>query len=84
LASTKSGIQKSREAVTDDLEKWRELQSIQMNAVSDQVLSQPPCPVEEEDLFLPSSFSEKDRTFLGKLSKLAVDEALLRLKTAES
>jgi hypothetical protein len=48
-----------------------------MSAVSNQVLSQPPSPAEEENLFLPSSFSEEDRSFLG-LSKLALDEALLR------
>jgi hypothetical protein len=77
LASTKNGIQKAREGLTERLEKWRNLQAIHMSTVKDHVLSQSPCPVEGENLFLPSSFSDVDRTQLG-LSKLAYDESLLR------
>jgi hypothetical protein len=77
LASTKNGITKAREVLTDHLEKWRGLQAIHMSAVKDHVLRQSPCPVEDEELFLPSSFPDFERNQLN-LSKLAHDESLLR------
>ena len=48
-----------------------------MTSVKEYVLAQAPCPVEEENLFIPSSFSESDRTALA-LSDLVRDEAVLR------
>jgi hypothetical protein len=77
LASVKNDIQKAREAVTTRMEEFRNLQAIHSSSVKDYVLSQPSRLIEDEDLFLPSSFSGSTRNSLG-LSKLAQDEAILR------
>ena len=77
LASIQNDIQKAREAVTARMESFRNLQAIHSSSVEEYILSQPPQLIEDEDLFLPSSFSEPTGQSLG-LSKLAEDEAILR------
>jgi hypothetical protein len=77
LASTKNEIKKLREEVHRRLEKWRDLQAIHMISVKAMVLAQPPCPVEEEILYLPSDISQVDHEDLN-LTGLAAEEANLR------
>jgi hypothetical protein len=48
-----------------------------MPSVQSRIVSQPSCPVEKEELYLPSHFSESERSDLG-LDQLASEEGLLR------
>jgi hypothetical protein len=77
LKSLQNDIAKAREETYARILKWRELQATFMSAIHPMVLSQPSCAVEDEVLFLPSYFSETDRTNLGLL-ELAEDETKLR------
>ena len=65
------------EDANSQLGKWRVLQGIQMPNVTSMVESQPQQALEDENLFLPSSIPEPERTALG-LSALAGEEARLR------
>jgi hypothetical protein len=77
LKVTLNDIQRSRRTISQRLDKWRDLQSIHMPAVRAAVLSLPPSLVEDEQLFLPSHFSEEEREKLS-VSALANDEGQLR------
>jgi hypothetical protein len=48
-----------------------------MPSVQPLIISQPSCPTEKEELYLPSHFSEMERSDLG-LCELAQEEVLLR------
>jgi hypothetical protein len=67
----------SRKELSERLKKWRDVQAIQMELIKDVVLSQRPCSLESESLFLPSHFSPSERVEYG-LGHLAEEETQLR------
>jgi hypothetical protein len=77
LLASEGEITVTRNDLTRRLARWRNLQEFHMPKVRELVLSQDPSPLEEEQLFLPSHFSEQERNTFS-LTALAMEESQLR------
>jgi hypothetical protein len=77
LNTTKNDIAKLRDETHSRLLRWRTLQAEHMPMIREKIIAQLSCAIEDEKLFLPSSFVDIERDELG-LSGLAEDESKLR------
>jgi hypothetical protein len=77
LLITEKGIATIQDDLTLRLEKWRDLQAIHMPKIKPLLLTQEPSELEDENLLLPSHFSDHDRAKLS-LEELAEEEAKAR------